>query len=920
MVRRAFRPVAALAVVGWFVGLAPFARADEDARTAEKFVQGLRDRGYYELAAEYLDLIRKQPDAPPELVATADFELGRLLLDEASKTGDLVRRKDLLDQARVKLDAFTKANPTSPKAPEALVDLARLLVERGHLAILQSDETEVKGEKDGKVAEARSSFEEARKAYTAAAERLKTEFAKFPPYLADNDPRKDEKERTHTSLMQSQLQRAVVDYEQGQTYALGSKERTDLMSQGLAQFEELYKKYRTQMAGLTARMWQAKCYEERGDYGPAMGIYNELMEHSDPRLRALQRYVGYFRIITLGKRKEFALAADESVNWLKANNTPEALRSKEGLGVKLELAKNIIAQLPDTRNENEKAAAIRRVSDVLADVVRYTSPFKAEALALLKKYKPSAAVRAEDVARMNYDDALAQGEQALAAHEWDRAEALTRQAIRRAEASKNTDQLNTARYDLAFAYYMNKKYYEAYVLADQLARRYPSAGLAARAAEIGLASLAEAYNTYTSIDRTADLDNLVELAEYTAATYPELDQGDTARMTLGQINHGTGKYAKAIEAFAAVRQKSPKYLEARTKLGASHWELSQSLRRSGKTAEADAETAKAIEVLKAALQARQDSATPPTDPALLANACDLADIYLETGKADEALKLLEPLSQKQGANPSGTAFARLTAALLRAHIGSSQVDKAMADMGVLEKSGGGSAGLTQLYFGLGKLLEKEMDALRNKGDSAGLNRTRSAYLKFLNALAASKSGQTYESLQWAGEQMLTLGNPKEAEEVFKQVLKMFETDTKFQSAQGAADRVFRTRLKLSAALRGQQKFGEAEGLVAQLEKENPRAIEPMMERGMLLEDMAAAGKTPWTKASAQWRAIAARLGSARTKPVEYFDAWYHAAFTLNKDKKSKEAKQTLASIMRLSPRVGGEEMKKKYTELLNQIK
>jgi cellulose synthase operon protein C len=42
-----------------------------------------------------------------------------------------------------------------------------------------------------------------------------------------------------------------VDYEQGQMYPLGSKERTCLLAKSLAQFEDLYKRYRTQFAGLT---------------------------------------------------------------------------------------------------------------------------------------------------------------------------------------------------------------------------------------------------------------------------------------------------------------------------------------------------------------------------------------------------------------------------------------------------------------------------------------------------------------------------------------------------------------------------------------------------------------------------------------------------------------------------------------------
>ncbi len=184
---------------------------------------------------------------------------------------------------------------------------------------------------------------------------------------------------------------------------------------------------------------------------------------------------------------------------------------------------------------------------------------------------------------------------------------LLKQAVRRAEAAKNIDQLNTARYDLAFGYYMNKRYYEALVLADHLTRRYPKAGLAPKAAEIGMASLLEAYNNYTKVDRTTDLNNLIDLAKYAAATYPEFEQGDSARMMLGQIYHGTGRYPQAIEAFTSVRVKSSKYLDAMTKLGASHWEQSKVLRAAGKTAESDAEVAKAIGTLQGSMKTRQEN-------------------------------------------------------------------------------------------------------------------------------------------------------------------------------------------------------------------------------------------------------------------------------------------------------------------------
>jgi hypothetical protein len=87
----------------------------------------------------------------------------------------------------------------------------------------------------------------------------------------------------------------------------------------------------------------------------------------------------------------------------------------------------------------------------------------------------------------------------------------------------------------------------------------------------------------------------------------------------------------------------------------------------------------------------------------------------------------------------------------------------------------------------------------------------------------------------------------------------------------------------------------------------------------LFADAAKAGGA-WSAAFNQWRAIAMRLGTARIKPLEYYEAWYHTAIALNKEGKPKEAKQTLASVMRLSATVGGPEMKEKYKTMIEQIK
>ena len=52
--------------------------------------------------------------------------------------------------------------------------------------------TEDKAEKEAKLAEARASFDQARAAYNAAESRLKAAFAKYPPFIPDDDPQKAE--------------------------------------------------------------------------------------------------------------------------------------------------------------------------------------------------------------------------------------------------------------------------------------------------------------------------------------------------------------------------------------------------------------------------------------------------------------------------------------------------------------------------------------------------------------------------------------------------------------------------------------------------------------------------------------------------------------------------------------------------------
>ncbi len=891
--------------------------AGEDSRTAVQFLKELKDRGLHELALDYIDMLRADTALPAELRAVLDYEEGRALIDKAARTNDLVLRQQLLEEANEKLELFVKAHPQAKESRDALVQIARMLVERGHLALLMSDDTADKAKKDAKIAEARASFSHAHDAYAKAIEPLNTAYKKYAGFIPEDDPRRAERDALYASLLDATLQKGVADYELAQTFPAGSAERAKTIKAALEQFDALYKNYRTQLVGLAAQMWQAKCYEEQGNVGAAIGIYKQLLEHGDIRLRSLQRNVGYFYIVALGKRKEYAVAADQCTRWLETYNRRDERLSREGLGVLFEMAKDIDAQMGSISSP-EKRKAVKMIVDALTQVVRYASPYKNESLALLKKYKPSSAMRAEEIARLNYDDTLARAEESLQSHEWDRAITLLKAAISKADPRRDIDRANYARYELAFCYYMNKQFYEADVLAEHLARRYPQGGLSAKATQVAMQALADAYNTYTEIDRKSDIDRLVDLAQYTALTWPDREQGDDARINLGLIHTGRGEYDKAIEVLSGVRQRSAKWIDSQTRLGVAHWAKSRELERKGEKAKAQAETQQALDVLNASLKSRRSAGAGPTDPGLAGNVGDLAVILTETGKPADALALLEPVIQARTVR-SGPTFSRLMEVALSAYIASNQVEKAINSMKSLEQ-GGGAAGKVQLYLKLGKLLEREIDALREKKDTVALSRLQKAYRTFLSTLAESKTGQTYESLQWAGESLLRLESSQDAEKVFHRILNEFTQDPQFLQQAGGHAKVLRTKLKLAAALRGQSKFDEANSLVDELLAQKPPYIECQFEKGMLLEAESEARKGSWSSTLGHWEKLANRLGTIRPRPLSYYDAWYHVAWALFKQKETKKARQTLHGVMRLSPRVGSTEMEAKYKALLARLR
>jgi len=184
-------------------------------------------------------------------------------------------------------------------------------------------------------------------------------------------------------------------------------------------------------------------------------------------------------------------------------------------------------------------------------------------------------------------------------------------------------------------------------------------------------------------------------------------------------------------------------------------------------------------------------------------------------------------------------------------------------------------------------------------------------------------------LVFIGDTLASLDMTAEASEQYQNILKRIETDEEFKKQ--AEKAVTRVRAQLIGVLRKEGKFDAAVTQVDQLIKDNPNALEPLMEKGRILEAWAEKNPAKFEEAVAHWAKLRQRLQPmAKTKrPDEYYDVMYNVAACLMREaEKSKDqavrvdratkAVQVLKSPLILSPKLNGPDTVARYNALMQK--
>ena len=81
----------------------------------------MQEKGYHEIAVEYLNMLKQQPALPPDMASVWDLEMSKSLRGSATRALNAKDFEESMNSAQQHLDKFLKENPNHPEAVNALV-------------------------------------------------------------------------------------------------------------------------------------------------------------------------------------------------------------------------------------------------------------------------------------------------------------------------------------------------------------------------------------------------------------------------------------------------------------------------------------------------------------------------------------------------------------------------------------------------------------------------------------------------------------------------------------------------------------------------------------------------------------------------------------------------------------------------------
>lgn len=594
-----------------------FASSEEPA---EKFLNALRERGYYDAALLYLDRMDGNPLVTPAFESELAYQRGVTMVQAATRMRDSRAREQMLNDAKASLEKFLAEQPDSPKRPFARRQFVLLLRQWAGMKVDAARRTE----DESLLKEAGSLYDDVYKASVSAADELKAELIRL-----EDDPgvvAKDRKAIEYRDLLRGEylltlLRVAESLEEKADTEPEDSAARKKLLEQAIEKYDEMYTKYGTYLVALRARLYQARCLRKLGDDDTALGyLTDDLFTQTDENRPASRQLRTEALLLAMAcwmddAKKQYAKAISEGTKWLDTMRPAESeepdwilLRLRLARANKLQ-ADALAEQDPRDPLVLESRDAARRLARIVS---RLPSEYQEQGRMLLAEIPGGVAVArvGEKEEPKNFEEARVRATEAISEmesaeyflenvperlrHETDeavrkelqdklkvaeetarkkRTEArqMLRLALSFADANTPIEDLNLVRRLLAYFYYVEGEYYDAAVMGEFIGRRYPGSSGARIGAQIALAAYLKLYETNPAEDKPFETNHIISLANYIVETWSGTAEAAEAINTLIPFLIRQGQLDKAREYVENIPPNTLERGSAELRIGEALW-------------------------------------------------------------------------------------------------------------------------------------------------------------------------------------------------------------------------------------------------------------------------------------------------------------------------------------------------------------
>jgi hypothetical protein len=770
------------------------------------FVRGLRERGYHDLALEYLRGLEKRPDTPlpADLQALLPLEIARCEAEAGLREREPAERERLLSQARAHLKAAA-SNPANSQGVlgfEAVAETVRLELENARGKALRAKFLVPAAERDQLQKEALAALDEAVKTGGEAVRKMEDLLRK-----SDDRP-KAERDRLLSGYLNTLLLTGQAHFERaGMLPAKDAVKSGEALVESSRFLEKLADYKDRHPLGWIGLAWVGRVNEE-ADTAKSKKAYDTILgEKRVADAAAAQRLVKLFRLESeLGKaanKQARQAARSQAENWLSEYAT--TANTREGQHARFLLAQVYLRELEELSPAGRRSPAGQSLVDrVLAQAEQLElAPGEYPALASALRFQAirvSGRASSRPIAELkSFDECLLRAEMEAA----DAAEAAAK-AAKTEDPKEKEDlqkQLVTAQNNLleasrravdlmpetvkddewerAYRYLYNAyrgagQHAQAAIVLEHVARSSRRPATAKTYASLALRLYQGLYGSSRS---PADLDRLTGLAEFVVQRWPNDPETDSAREILGFALFQQRKMKEAAALYAHVSPQSPGYAASSYRAGALYWALHAAAMREAKrplTAQSP-EADLAVQMLDRAVKAFDALKQPsPADQKLAVVArVELAEILAQRGQTDQVLALINPLVDRLEKKqlppdlPPGYDV-RLLSQALQASVQKQDSARAVKVLDTLQKintSGELGGGLAEQLRALGRQIRDRIAVLEQQGDAAKLKETRETFTNFLGYLEKDPK-LTPDLRLWVGTSYQSLGQHSKAAQLF----------------------------------------------------------------------------------------------------------------------------------------------------------